>query len=105
MTKHEVGTRQHWLAARSALLEREKQLTRRSDELHVSARLPWVPVDESYTFQTSDGPKTLAELFDRRSQLLVYHLMFGPMTACPASAVRIQRTTLTVPSSTLRTTM
>src|SRR5438067_1196686 len=63
MTKHQVGTREQWLAARRALLEREKQLTRRSDDLaRERQRLPWVPVDETYTFQTSDGPKTLAEL-------------------------------------------
>jgi predicted dithiol-disulfide oxidoreductase (DUF899 family) len=74
-----VGTREEWLAARIALLEREKELTRRSDELaRERAELPWVPVDKEYVFDTDDGRKTLAGLFDGRSQLLVYHFMFGP---------------------------
>lgn len=79
MTKHQVGTREQWLAARRKLLEREKELTRRSDELaRERQELPWVRVDEPYIFEASDGTKTLAELFDGRTQLLVYHLMFGP---------------------------
>ena len=74
-----VGTREEWLAARVQLLEREKELTRRSDELaRQRAELPWVPVDTEYVFETDEGPKTLAELFDGRSQLLVYHFMFAP---------------------------
>jgi predicted dithiol-disulfide oxidoreductase (DUF899 family) len=74
-----VGTREEWLAARVALLEREKALTRESDELARERQaLPWVPVEKEYTFETEDGQKTLAELFDGRSQLLVYHFMFGP---------------------------
>jgi predicted dithiol-disulfide oxidoreductase (DUF899 family) len=73
-----VGTREEWLAARVELLEEEKELTRRSDELARKRReLPWVPV-EKYTFESNEGPKTLEELFDGRSQLLVYHFMFGP---------------------------
>src|SRR5882672_10048125 len=86
MTKHRLGTREEWLAAREELLEREKELTRRSDELaRERQELPWVRVDEPYSFQTPDGTRTLAELFDGRSQLLVYHLMFGPEdeAACP----------------------
>ncbi len=86
MTKHQVGTCEEWLAAREELLEREKELTRRSDELaRQRQELPWVRVDEPYSFETHDGPKSLAELFDGRSQLLVYHLMFGPEdeAACP----------------------
>jgi predicted dithiol-disulfide oxidoreductase (DUF899 family) len=86
MTEHKVGTREEWLAARVALLEREKKLTRRSDELARQRRaLPWVRVDKEYSFDTDDGPKTLAELFDGRSQLLVYHFMLGPEDAegCP----------------------
>ena len=86
MTKHQVGTCEEWLAAREELLEREKELTRRSDELaRQRLKLPWVRVDEPYSFETHDGPKSLAELFDGRSQLLVYHLMFGPEdeAACP----------------------
>jgi predicted dithiol-disulfide oxidoreductase (DUF899 family) len=74
-----VGTREEWLAARVELLAQEKELTRRSDELaRARQELPWVPVDKEYVFETDDGPKTLAELFDGRSQLLVYHFMFGP---------------------------
>jgi predicted dithiol-disulfide oxidoreductase (DUF899 family) len=86
MTNHTVGTREEWLAARVELLEREKELTRRSDELaRRRQELPWVPVEQDYSFQTGEGTKTLAELFDGRSQLLVYHLMFGPddAEACP----------------------
>jgi len=86
MTEHEVGTREEWLAARNALLEREKELTRRGDELARERReLPWVRVEKEYSFETEDGPKTLAELFDGRSQLLVYHFMFGPAytAGCP----------------------
>ena len=79
MTSHRIGTRQEWLAASAELLEREKQLTRMGDELARRRReLPWVPVEKPYTMQTEDGPKTLAELFDGRSQLVVYHFMFGP---------------------------
>ncbi len=79
MTEHAVGTREEWLAARVELLEREKELTRLSDELaRQRQELPWVPVEKEYTFETDEGTKTLAELFDGRSQLLVYHFMFGP---------------------------
>jgi predicted dithiol-disulfide oxidoreductase (DUF899 family) len=74
-----VGTREEWLAARVELLEREKALTRESDELARRRReLPWVRIDKEYTFETDEGTKTLAELFAGRSQLLVYHFMFGP---------------------------
>jgi predicted dithiol-disulfide oxidoreductase (DUF899 family) len=74
-----VGSREEWLAARVALLGREKELTRRSDELaRERAGLPWVRIDKEYTFDTTEGTKTLPELFDARSQLLVYHFMFGP---------------------------
>jgi predicted dithiol-disulfide oxidoreductase (DUF899 family) len=78
MTEHIVGTREDYLRARNELLEREKELTRRSDELAQQRRaLPWVPIDKEYRFETEEGTKTLAELFDGRSQLLVYHFMFG----------------------------
>jgi hypothetical protein len=81
MTK---GTREQWLVARRALLEREKELTRRSDELARERQgLPWVEVDDGYRFATSEGTKTLAELFDGGSQLLVSHLMFGPDDTVP----------------------
>jgi predicted dithiol-disulfide oxidoreductase (DUF899 family) len=86
MTEHKVGTREEWLAARNELLEREKELTHRSDELARQRReLPWVPVEKDYSFETDDGTKTLAELFDGRSQLLMYHFMFGPEyeAGCP----------------------
>ncbi len=86
MAEHKVGTREEWLAARKELLEQEKELTRRSDELARQRReLPWVPVEKEYSFETSEGTKTLAELFDGRSQLLVYHFMFGPeyQAGCP----------------------
>src|SRR5207247_7514062 len=76
---HKVGTREEWLAAREELLVREKELTRIGDELARQRReLPCVPIDKEYQFDTDDGRKTLAELFDGRSQLLVYHFMFGP---------------------------
>jgi predicted dithiol-disulfide oxidoreductase (DUF899 family) len=79
MTEHEVATREEWLAARKDLLEREKDLTRRSDEVaRQRQELPWVRVDKEHTFETDEGTKTLAELFDGRSQLVVYHFMFGP---------------------------
>jgi len=79
MTEHAIGTRQEWLAARTALLAEEKELTRRSDELARKRHaLPWVAVEKDYRFQTDGGTKTLVELFDRRPQLLVYHFMFGP---------------------------
>jgi predicted dithiol-disulfide oxidoreductase (DUF899 family) len=86
MTNHTVGTREQHVAARLELLKAEKELTRRSDELAARRRaLPWVPIETTYCFDTSEGEKTLAELFDGRSQLLVYHFMFGPDWAagCP----------------------
>ena len=81
-----TGTRDEWLAARKELLAEEKELTRRSDELARKRReLPWVRVEKEYSFQTESGAKTLAELFDERSQLVVYHFMHGPNTpdGCP----------------------
>jgi len=86
MTDHKIGTREDWEAARNELLKREKEVTRMGDELARQRReLPWVPVAKEYKFQTADGPKTLAELFDGRSQLVVYHFMFGPdwEAGCP----------------------
>ncbi len=79
MPDHRIATREEWDAERSTLLEREKELTRMSDDLARQRReLPWVPVEKPYTLQTAAGPKTLKELFDGRSQLVVYHFMFGP---------------------------
>jgi len=78
MTKHMTGTREEWLTARRKLLEAEKQLTRRSDELaRRRQELPWVRVDKAYRFETDEGSASLADLFRGRSQLLVYHFMFG----------------------------
>ena len=79
MTEHRIGTQKEYQAERDALLKEEKELTRRADELAAKRReLPWVPVEKDYRFDTEGGTKTLAELFDGRSQLLVYHFMFGP---------------------------
>lgn len=87
MTSHRIGTREEWLAASARLLAREKEFTRLGDELARQRRaLPWVPVAKQYTLQTEAGPRSLAELFDGRSQLVVYHFMFGPdyEAGCPA---------------------
>jgi predicted dithiol-disulfide oxidoreductase (DUF899 family) len=86
MTEHRTGTQKAWQAERDALLEEEKELTRRSDELARKRReLPWVHVEKDYSFETEHGTRTLAELFDGHSQLLVYHFMFGPhyTAGCP----------------------
>jgi len=87
MTKHMTGTRKEWLAARLELLEAEKELTRRSDELaRRRQELPWVRIDKEYRFETDEGSASLADLFRGRSQLLVYHFMFGPdyKAGCPS---------------------
>ena len=87
MTKHKTGTREDWLAARLELLEAEKELTRRSDELaRRRQELPWVRVDKEYRFETDEGSASLADLFRGRSQLLVYHFMFGAdyTAGCPS---------------------
>ena len=87
MTKHMTGTRKEWLAARRELLEAEKELTRRSDELaRRRQELPWVRIDKEYRFETDEGSASLADLFQGRSQLLVYHFMFGPdyTAGCPS---------------------
>src|SRR5216117_3754955 len=79
MTKHKTGTREEWLAARLELLEAEKELTRRGDELARRRQaLPWVRIDKEYRFETDEGSASLTDLFRGRSQLLVYHFMFGP---------------------------
>src|SRR5467141_4054344 len=86
MTDHKVASRDEWLAAREALLAREKEHTRMGDDLARQRReLPWVQVEKEYSFETDEGTRTLAELFDDRSQLLVYHFMFGPSyeAGCP----------------------
>ena len=79
MTEHRIGTQEEWKAERDELLKDEKELTRGSDELAERRRaLPWVRVEKEYRFETADGEKTLAELFEGRSQLVIYHFMFGP---------------------------
>ena len=86
MTEHRIATQEEWQAERDELLKEEKELTRRGDELTRRRReLPWVPVEADYRFDAEGGTKTLAELFDGRSQLLVYHFMFGPSyeAGCP----------------------
>jgi len=85
-TEHRIGTQEEWQAEREELVDEEKELTRRGDELANKRReLPWVPVEKDYRFETVDGTKSLADLFDGRSQLLVYHFMFGPSfeAGCP----------------------
>ena len=87
MTDHKIGTRQEWLAARLDLLEAEKALTHRSDEVAQRRQeLPWVRIDKEYRFDTDEGTASLADLFRGRSQLLVYHFMFGPdyKAGCPS---------------------
>jgi predicted dithiol-disulfide oxidoreductase (DUF899 family) len=79
MPEHRVGTQEEWQAEREELLAEEKELTRRSDELARKRRaLPWVPVEKDHRFETADGTRSLADLFDGHSQLLIYHFMFGP---------------------------
>jgi predicted dithiol-disulfide oxidoreductase (DUF899 family) len=90
MTTHKTGTRDEWLAARLALLEEEKEITRWSDTLAEKRQaLPWVRVDKDYRFETDAGGAALADLFQGRSQLLVYHFMFGPDYAagCPSCSM------------------
>jgi len=87
MTTHLTGTPEDWLRARLALLQAEKDLTRRSDEVARQRQaLPWVRIDKDYRFDTDNGPASLADLFQGRSQLLVYHFMFGPdyKAGCPS---------------------
>ena len=90
MTPHRTGTRKDWLTARQELLEAEKDLTRRSDELaRQRQQLPWVRVDKQYTFEIDAGSASLADLFRGRSQLMVYHFMFGPdyTAGCPSCSM------------------
>jgi predicted dithiol-disulfide oxidoreductase (DUF899 family) len=90
MTTHKTGTREQWLKARLELLRAEKELTRHSDELALKRReLPWVPINKGYRFDTNEGSASLADLFRGRSQLLVYHFMFGPdyTAGCPSCSM------------------
>ena len=87
MNSHKIGTREQWLAARLELLEAEKELTRRGDAVSRQRQeLPWVRIDKEYRFETGQGPASLADLFQGRSQLLIYHFMFGPdyTAGCPS---------------------
>jgi predicted dithiol-disulfide oxidoreductase (DUF899 family) len=87
MINHKIGTRQEWLASRLELLKAEKELTRRSDELaQWRQELPWVKIDKTYRFETDEGGASLEDLFRGRSQLLIYHFMFGPdyTAGCPS---------------------
>ena len=108
MTEHKTGTREEWLAARLELLEAEKELTRRSDELaRQRQELPWVRVDKEYRFETDEGTASLADLFRGRSQLLVYHFMFGPdytagCPSCSAIADGFNGSASTSPTTTSR---
>jgi predicted dithiol-disulfide oxidoreductase (DUF899 family) len=89
MTEHKVVGRDEWQAARDELLRREKEHTKMADELARQRReLPWVTVEQEYKFDTDDGTRTLAELFDGRSQLMFYHFMFGPsyQAGCPVNS-------------------
>jgi predicted dithiol-disulfide oxidoreductase (DUF899 family) len=86
MTDHKIGTREEWLSARLKLLEAEKAVTRRGDEMaQLRRELPWVRVEKEYRFETDEGKASLADLFRGHSQLLVYHFMFGPdwTAGCP----------------------
>src|SRR5450631_1193911 len=87
MPEHTIGTREDWQAARDALAKLEAEQAERNAEIKRARReLPWVPVEKDYAFDTEDGKKTLADLFDGRSQLLAYNIMFGPqyeLGACP----------------------
>ncbi len=90
MTDHKTGTREEWLAARLRLLDEEKELTRQSDALaRRRQELPWVRIDKEYRFETDEGSASLADLFRGRSQLLVYHFMFGPdwTAGCPSCSM------------------
>src|SRR5499427_7474821 len=90
MTTHTTGTRDQWLKARLDLLEAEKELTRRSDELaRRRQELPWVRIGKEYRFETDNGSAALKDLFQGRSQLLVYHFMFGPdyKAGCPSCSM------------------
>ena len=97
MTTHRTGSRDEWLDARLELLKAEKELTRLNDDLARQRReLPWVQVDKEYVFDTEDGEATLADLFRGRSQLIVYHFMYGPdwdegCPSCSAAAAPARR--------------
>ena len=97
MPEHKVGTQEEYEAAREQLLAEEKELTRRGDELtRKRLELPWVAVEKEYSFETQHGTKSLAELFDGRSQLLIYHFMFGPVYEAGCANLTKAETTMLV---------
>jgi predicted dithiol-disulfide oxidoreductase (DUF899 family) len=101
MTDHDVVSREEWAVARNELLAREKEYTRIGDELARRRReLPWVRIEKQYTFDTDAGTRTLAALFDGRSQLLVYHFMFGRAMKLAVRPARRLRMPSTAPSRT-----
>ena len=105
--EHRIGTQEEWQAERDELLAEEKELTRRGDELARKRRaLPWVTVEREYRFETEDGERTLAQLFDGRSQMLVYHFMFGPSRTggCPVSSSMVDTMAAQVPHMKARDT-
>jgi|SRR5580704_3418620 predicted dithiol-disulfide oxidoreductase (DUF899 family) len=107
MTEQRIATQEDWQAERDELLTEEKALTRRSDELARKRRdLPWVAVEKNYTFETETGTKSLAELFDGRSQLMVYHFMFGPdyIAGCPVCSSMVDGFAPQVPHMNARDT-
>ena len=107
MTEHRIGTQEEWQTERDELLKEEKALTRRGDELARRRReLPWVAVEKDYRFETESGTKTLAELFDGRSQLFVYHFMFGPdwTAGCPVCSSMVDTFAAQVPHMKARDT-
>ena len=108
MTGHKIGTQDEWDASRAELLVREEEHARLGDELAQQRReLPWVPVEKDYRFETEAGTKSLADLFDGRSQLMVYHFMFGPSwnTGCPACSSIADTLAPQVPHLKARDTM
>jgi predicted dithiol-disulfide oxidoreductase (DUF899 family) len=107
MTEHRIGTQEEWQAERDELLAAEKELTRRGDELAEKRReLPWVEVEKDYRFETEEGEKSLADLFDGRSQLMIYHFMFGPAweAGCPVCSSITDTLTPQVPHLKARDT-
>lgn len=107
MTEQRIGTQEEWQAARDELLKEEKELTHRGDELaRKRHELPWVPVEDDYRFEAEDGTKTLADLFDGRSQLIVYHFMFGPPyeAGCPVCSSIVDALDRQVPHLKARNT-
>lgn len=106
LQQHPVVSQEAWIAARTELLKREKELTHLHEQLSADIRaLPWVKVEKNYVFDTANGPKSLSDLFDDRTQLLVKHFMFGPEWRRTVSAAHLNATISTRRSSTFTTMM